>query len=121
MLALFRRPQPQEPTVTAQPSETEQTAKPTDTAVMRFLTLGGATVDVRATRFTTRWLRPGPPYAARQPYETNGFQWECGGCGAYGREGDTYNDPNYREQREAREHANSHAEKCRALPRPTTA
>ncbi|MEW1754720.1 hypothetical protein [Streptomyces angustmyceticus] len=86
-----------------------------DTYLMRFLTLGGATVAVESTRFVTRWSSC-PPFAADKPYEISGFQWTCAGCGAYGREGDTYHDPNYRRQQEARDEANAHAEKCRAFP-----
>ncbi|MFJ7238235.1 hypothetical protein ACIQWB_14030 [Streptomyces olivaceus] len=83
----------------------------------RFLTVGGSTVDLRQTRFITRW-NGCPPFAAAEPYEIDGFQWTCVGCGAYGREGDTYHDPNFRKSKEARDDAQAHAEKCRALPRP---
>jgi hypothetical protein len=85
---------------------------------MRFLTRGGAVVDVYAVRFVTRWLE-GPPTLAVEPYEIDGFQWTCGGCGAYGREGDAYRDPHYRDQVEARGDANEHADTCWALPKPT--
>ncbi|MDN3244133.1 hypothetical protein [Streptomyces sp. ZSW22] len=85
--------------------------------LMRYLTVGGATVDLRKTRFTTRW-NGGPPFAATEAREIDGFQWTCTGCQSYGREGDTYNDPHFRELKEAREDAQAHAERCRALPRP---
>ncbi|WP_328545485.1 hypothetical protein [Streptomyces europaeiscabiei] len=102
---------------------TEQTddspAEP-DNTIARFLTLGGAVVRMYPTRFITRWAG-GPPFAAAKRYEINGFQWECDGCGAYGREGDTYKDPNYRTQSEARTEANEHADSCRAMPKPPTA
>jgi hypothetical protein len=91
-----------------------------DNALMRFLTIGGATVRVHKTRFITRWAG-GPPFAAAKPYEINGFQWTCDGCGAYGREGETYKDRNFRQVVEAREDANEHASTCRAMPKPTVA
>lgn len=97
------------------PRSDSDSKEPVGTCLPRFRTLGGAAVVVERTRFVTRW-RSCPPFAADKPYEINGFQWTCGGCGAYGREGDTYNDRNYREQKEARVEANAHAEKCRALP-----
>jgi hypothetical protein len=85
--------------------------------IVRYLTVGGATIDLRSTRFVTRW-QGGPPFAASKPYETDGFQWTCSGCQSYGREGDDYNDPNFRKLAEARDDAQGHADKCRALPRP---
>jgi hypothetical protein len=88
-----------------------------DAPLIRFLTLGGAVVEVRKTRFVTRW-ESGPPFAVAKPYEIGGFQWKCAGCGAYGREGDTYNDPNYRQEKEARDDANKHAAACHAMPKP---
>lgn len=104
-------------TATAQ-SVTEQPAKKDDNALMRFLTQGGAVVEVYPTRFVTRWAG-GPPFAAAEPYEIGGFQWKCAGCGAYGREGETYKDRCYRELAEARTEANEHAATCRAMPKPT--
>ena len=96
----------------------EPTAAVVDNTIARFLTQGGAIVRMYPTRFTTRWAG-GPPFAAAKPYEVSGFQWKCDGCGAYGREGDTYKDPNYRDQTEARTEANEHADTCRAMPQPT--
>lgn len=87
--------------------------------IVRYLNVVGATVDLSPTRFMSRW-NGGPPYAASEPRETNGFQWTCNGCLSYGREGDTYNDPNFRELKEARDDAQAHAERCRAMPRPET-
>ena len=96
----------------------DATAAPTeDGTLMRFLTVGGAVVAVFRTRFVTRW-RGGPPFAADKPYWISGFQWECSGCGAYGREGETYEDPNFRQESEARSDANDHAAQCRAMPKP---
>lgn len=94
----------------------EAPAPADDNTVARFLTLGGAVVRMYPTRFITRWAG-GPPFAA-DPHEIGGFQWECVGCGAYGREGETYKDRNYREQAEARTEANEHADTCRAMPSP---
>lgn len=120
MFALLSRRKeiPMADTATITETLTETTAqKDDDNVLMRFLTQGGATVSVYATRFTTRWAG-GPPFAAATPYEVSGFQWECAGCDAYGREGDTYHDPNYRDKAEARSEANAHADQCRSLPNP---
>lgn len=102
---------------TQQPSTDTDIQATTDNTIARFLTLGGATVRMFPTRFITRWAG-GPPFAAKEPYEISGFQWECDGCGAYGREGETYKDRNYRQQAEARTEANKHADACRAMPKP---
>jgi hypothetical protein len=99
---------------------TETSAMPEETApapLIRFLTVGGAAVEVRRTRFITRWASC-PPFAAAAPYEIDGFQWTCHGCGAYGREGETYQDRNFRQEKEARDDANGHAANCRAMPKP---
>jgi hypothetical protein len=91
----------------------------TDHVLMRFLTVGGATVELRSHRFTTQCTRQGRPCVSDHAREVDGFVWECLGCEAnservrwdYGR----YL-PN--ERAEARDHANAHAEICRAMPKP---
>lgn len=121
MLAFLtrRKDTPMTDTSTVTEQTDDSPAEP-DNTIARFLTLGGAVVRMYPTRFITRWAG-GPPFAAAKRYEINGFQWECDGCGAYGREGDTYKDPNYRTQSEARTEANEHADSCRAMPKPPTA
>jgi hypothetical protein len=89
--------------------------------IARFVNHGGALVDLHHKRFTTRWRPEGPPFAAHKPYKVDGYNWRCLGCTAYGREGDTYNDPGYRDMNEARAKAQEHADLCRALPRPEVA
>lgn len=116
MLALLNRRRNTQ-TDTGPTPATETVAEPASNVVMRFLTQGGAVVRVYPTRFVTRWAG-GPPFAA-EPHEIGGFQWKCDGCLAYGREGETYKDRNYREREEARDEANEHADTCRALPQPT--
>ncbi|WP_187368119.1 hypothetical protein [Nonomuraea terrae] len=91
------------------------------TLVARFVTLGGAMVDLDRQRFTTTFDHRGAPYGASKPYEIDGYNWRCHGCGSYGREGDTYHDPGFRREQEAREDANDHAGMCRAVPRPIAA
>jgi hypothetical protein len=92
---------------------------PADDVVIRLLGLGGAIVELHRTRFTTTWSSSGPPCAAHTPYEVDGFNWRCLGCDAYGREGDTYNDPGYRDFGKARNAAQEHAAQCRAMPKDT--
>ncbi|MGJ6967884.1 hypothetical protein ACSDR0_38845 [Streptosporangium sp. G11] len=86
--------------------------------IIRFLNQGGATVDLYPVRFTTKWNYRGAPYAATHGYEVNGYSWSCLGCGVHARQGDTYNDPGYRDLSEARQSAQGHAEICRGIPRP---
>ncbi|MFC3981412.1 hypothetical protein [Streptosporangium jomthongense] len=81
----------------------------------RALNLVGAPVDLHGHRFITTWTSAGPPHAADRPCEVNGFNWRCLGCGSYGRQGDTYNDPGYRDRRDAQADAQAHAERCRFL------
>ncbi|MFI0915293.1 hypothetical protein [Streptomyces abikoensis] len=117
LMSLFtRRVDNTPPETTAPPREPEAPK-----AIMRFLTQGGAPVDLRPARFTTRFDYRGAPYAADKPYEIDGFNWHCTGCTSYGREGDTYNDPGYRSLEEARTKANAHAEKCRSVVLPNQA
>jgi hypothetical protein len=113
---MFTRRSRQEPLMSGTATTTD---KPATDVVIRFLTLGGAPVELHTARFTTRFDYRGAPYATPQPYEVDGFNWRCTGCTAYGREGDTYNDPGYRKLGEARSAANEHAETCRAMPKPT--
>lgn len=117
LAALFTRRTSQD-TATPEPADATDTVQATqadDSTIARFLTVGGAVVRMYPTRFVTRWASC-PPFAAAQPYEIGGFQWTCDGCGSYGREGETYQDPNYRKQSEARTAANEHADTCRAMP-----
>ncbi|MCO6011470.1 hypothetical protein NE236_41625 [Actinoallomurus purpureus] len=125
--------------------EQEPTQPDGDPPLMRFLTVGGAVVELRSKRFKTRWHpakgRPdavvelrskrfktrwhpakGRPDAVVEPYEVDGFAWECLGCDASGRDSRSYaGDYLPRERDEARDDANDHASACRAMPKPTTA
>ena len=87
-----------------------------DAIISRFETLGRATVELHTKRFTTTFSHRGAPYAADTPYEVDGWNWRCLGCAAYGREGDTYHDPGFRDLRQARADANGHAGDCRSKP-----
>lgn len=92
------------------------------TPLMRFLTVGGATVEVHSYRFQTNYTSRGRPYASDRLREVDGFVWQCLGCGTHSRDSFLYDDgylPN--EHAEARDHANAHACECRAMPKPETA
>jgi hypothetical protein len=89
-------------------------------AKWQFATQGGAIVELRSKRFETRW-HPwrGRPGVVDTPYEVDGFVWECLGCDAIGRDPGSYEGDYLPSEREvARDEANAHAEKCRALPKP---
>jgi hypothetical protein len=89
--------------------------------VTRFLTHGGATVELRAKRFATR-THPvkGRPDVLDEPYQVDGYDWDCLGCGAGSQDRSYWDEQGYlpKEQREARDDANDHASVCRATPKP---
>jgi hypothetical protein len=93
----------------------DNSARP-DEVIARFVNLGGAVVELHTARFMTHWTYAGPPHAAVQDYEVDGWNWRCLGCAAYGRESDTYKDPGFRKLAEARSEAQQHAAMCRAIP-----
>lgn len=88
--------------------------------LMRFLTLGGAVVEVHNHRFRTRYLH-GRPYPDKESGEVDGFIWRCLGCAADG-ESDGADGPSIdrgrylpKELHLARTDANTHAGQCRAM------
>ncbi len=93
--------------------------------IARYLTVGGATVEMRSLRFTTRYTPQGRPYVSDKSREVDGSSWFCLGCGA---DGSTDAAATYirfdhgrylpNERDDARRDANAHAEKCRAMPKP---
>jgi hypothetical protein len=112
MRSLLRRGRPSIPS--------EPVPDPADTAVLtRFLTLGGATVELRSHRFTTTYTVQGRPFVSDHARTVDGYVWECLGCGADGK-GILDWDGRYLpdERAQAREHANTHAGACRAMPAP---
>lgn len=88
-----------------------------ESIVASFRNAASALVELHTARFMTHWTYSGPPYAADSPYEVGGWNWRCLGCKAYGREGETYYDPGFRNLPEARSGAQAHAVECRAVPR----
>lgn len=89
--------------------------------LIRFLTMGGATVDVHASRFSTRYSWKGRPYVNDTAREVDGFRWKCGGCSATGAT-DGSSGPRWdygcylpEEWDLARADANDHATRCRAM------
>lgn len=125
MLAFLTRRKDTAVTDTTTPQTAEQPA--TDNVAMQFLTQGGARVEVYNHRFMTRYLPTGRPYVGDEAYEVDGFTWKCLGCDANGKTDGhmpAFHDygrylPN--EKTDARRDANKHADKCRALPKPTAA
>lgn len=89
----------------------------TDEALMRFRTLGGATVELHEAQFAAKFSGKGAPFALEGPsYAIDGYTWRCTGCTSYSREGDTYHESGFRDLGEAREDANRHAAECRSMP-----
>lgn len=93
--------------------------KPEVNVLMRFLTQGGATVEVHPKEFTARFDYRGAPYAVETPYKVDGFNWRCAGCAGFGRENETYYELGFRRIGEARDEANQHAKDCQSMPKPT--
>jgi hypothetical protein len=91
-----------------------------DANTMRFLTAGGATVELRTKRFSTR-THPakGRPYVVDEPYQVDGYDWDCLGCGAGSRDRSFWDEQGYLpdQQSQARDDANDHASACRAMPK----
>lgn len=84
----------------------------------RYVTVGGAHVDLLSHRFRTNYTAQGR-YVSGPPNEVDGFTWTCRGCdtrGAVNVFGDPYLPG---ERNRAHEAANSHAAECRSIPRPT--
>ena len=85
--------------------------------LMRFLTQGGATVELYEHSWTERY--PATKYSNAHSYDRTGFQWRCGGCDTGGphsydsRAGYHESTPS-----ESRQAANAHAAGCRAMPMP---
>lgn len=120
LTAIFtRRPRKETPMTT-----TTTTDKPANDVLMRFLTQGGATVELHRQDQRVRTL-PGSSVQLMPNGETrisHGFNWHCLGCDAIGGGGryglgDRHFDE--RHPNESRDEANAHAEKCRAMPKPT--
>jgi hypothetical protein len=83
---------------------TEQPATVADDVVMRFLTQGGAIVQVTEEHRTTWWNKADPTG------KETVYPFQCLGCG--------YDFDNYTSVITARAEANQHATECRAMPRP---
>lgn len=101
--------------------ETVTAAETTNAVVMRFLTQGGAVVELRTLRFRTNYTWQGRPYVSDDYHEVDGFTWRCFGCDKRGNAGDIASLPEPYlpdEDGQARDDANKHAAACRAMPKP---
>jgi hypothetical protein len=103
---------------------TEATSQTSNDVVMRFLTQGGATVELHRQTRTVNYLPGQPGYLMpnNEKRVSNGFNWRCLGCntiGGGGRYGlqDRHYDEDYLTT--SRAEANTHATTCRAMPKPT--
>ncbi|MEZ7005691.1 hypothetical protein [Streptomyces sp. AD55] len=95
-----------------------------DNVVMRFLTQGGATVELhRQTRTVNyQYGSPGLLLGDGRTRVSNGFNWRCLGCNAIGGGGRYgFGDNHFDEYapENSRAEANQHAAACRAMPKPT--
>ena len=83
--------------------------------LMRFLTMGGAVVELRHRTFRTNHFdkyRTGDTW-----HEVTGFWWQCLGCGQDARN-PRYDRPFLPDEKDdARSTANAHAGECRSMPR----
>lgn len=85
-------------------SMSETTTDANNDVVMRFLTQGGAVVELRESYRTTFWVESNP--TGREVI----YPFRCLGC--------DYEFDNYSSIVSARDEANGHAERCRAMPKP---
>lgn len=98
---------------------TDPTAWP-EGVIARYITIGGATVDLKTRPFTTRFLDGGRPFAGAEYRTVKGLVWHCHGCDITGGFG-PFNEPYMPGERaQATRAANQHAETCRAMPKPET-
>ena len=107
-------------------STTTETSPPQtdDNVVMRFLTQGGPTVELRRQTRTVNYQYGSPGYLLGngQTRVSNGFNWRCLGCNAIGGGGRYgFGDNHFDEYmpEKSRTEANEHAATCRAMPKPT--
>jgi len=105
---------------------TVQTEQPTTSndVVMRFLTVGGATVELHRQTRTVNYQYGSPGYLLGdgQTRLSNGFNWRCLGCnsiGGGGRYGLNARHFDEYAPEKSRSEANEHASTCRAMPQPT--
>ncbi|MCG6496643.1 hypothetical protein [Kitasatospora sp. A2-31] len=108
------------------PAAAEAAPEPEPVPLMRFLTVGGAAVELWPHRFVTRYTHQGRPmvHSDRSTRECDGYRWSCAGCGAtgksHGTDGIQFNGGLYLdvERDLARRDANTHATECRSMPAP---
>ncbi|WP_372344704.1 hypothetical protein [Streptomyces sp. KL116D] len=113
----IRRKEAAMPETVTDPTKTEPNV------LMRFLTQGGATVELHRQERRVRTRMGASSYLLPndETRVSNGFNWRCLGCdsnggrGRYGL-GDGHFDET--QQNDARDEANDHAERCRAMPKP---
>jgi hypothetical protein len=95
-----------------------------DNVLMRFLTQGGATVELHRQTKAVRTM-PGSSCTVLPDGEfriADGFNWRCHGCNGTGGHGRYGMGPGHFDEyqiSEARTEANTHATTCRAMPKPT--
>jgi len=101
------------PKLRQRPVPVEPVAPPA--AVLTFVTVGGALVEVTDHVFTTTYTAEGRPFGG-PPRRCHGYRWTCRGCTVQGEPGG-WHDWNYLdcERRRARDDANEHAASCRAM------
>lgn len=96
-----------------------RTATAPATVIMRFLTQGGAPVELYRHQWTETHY--GTKSTPRKSLDRKGFEWRCNGCDMTGATKNTrmggagYSE---REPRKSRDDANAHAGTCRAMPHP---
>lgn len=108
---------------TAMPETTTPAEKTADDVVMRFLTQGGATVELHSQTRTVNYQYGSPGYLIGngETRVSNGFNWRCVGCNAIGGGGRYgFGDNHFDEYApdKSRTEANEHAATCRAMPKP---
>jgi len=98
-------------------SKPEPATVPGPDLLARFLTVGGAVVELRKVRFQTRYIRRPYVLLAGQTRPCDGFTWSCLGCGAQDSAETGFIEPYLDDdEKQARDDANNHATRCRSMP-----
>jgi hypothetical protein len=98
-------------------SEPEPAPAPDPDLLARFLTAGGAVVELRKVHFRTRYISRPCVLPEGETRPCDGFTWRCHGCGVKGSAGTIFTEPYLDgDEKQARDDANDHAARCRSMP-----
>ena len=99
------------------PPEAEPDPAPDPDLLARFLTAGGAVVELRKVHFRTCYISRPLVLPEGETRPCDGFTWTCHGCGVKGSASTIFTEPYLdSDEKQARGDANDHAARCRSMP-----